>query len=113
MDAGLPFVPSMAPILKGLGDMVEAGVAVAEATPALVMVSVAKNASATVVPTIEVVSGAVVAGGTMQEQAEEILDGEPEHCETSAGRPVVWVCTAVVYFAQNEDAEANWPASWR
>lgn len=35
-----------------------------------------------------------------QEQADDILDGEPEHCETYSGRPVKALFILFVYVAQ-------------
>lgn len=45
---------------------------------------------------------------TMQEQADEIRDGILEHCETKVGSPVVPVCIAVVYIAQNGVTDGDW-----
>lgn len=49
------------------------------------------------------VVGGEVGGGTIQEQAEDTRELAPEHCDTNGGNPVVSVCIAVVYVAQNVD----------
>ena len=48
----------------------------------------------------EVELGVVVAPVSMQEQADEIWDGESWHCETKVGSPVVAVLIVAVYFWQ-------------
>lgn len=53
-------------------------------------------AVAEVVEADALVGQGVAVGGCRQEQALEILDAEPEHCETKVGRPVVAVLVVEV-----------------
>lgn len=59
----------------------------------------------------ELADDSEVTGGvtpvTIHEQADEMRDGIPWHCDTKGCSPVVAVCTAVVYAAQKGVTEGD------